>query len=172
MELTKYLTENTHARCIVENTAGSTITYSCSFSDNSTTLYVVPSKLPSAAHPRTPFPFPQVKLVRFGKPDLFHIIIKNQPTGYIVTDHEFLPASCVYAYLRGRIEPSGANEDTDVGPDGFVWILTINPEDEIAESSIAQIKEFIGDPMASFNQQWSPAKQVSTTKPVRGCAIS
>jgi len=151
MDLTKCLAENMRVRCIVENTTGSTLTHTVWSHDASPKLYVASSKLSAEA----PFPFPQVKMfyemndLHYPPPPI-NYTSKGILQGYIVTGRDLQHLSHVPAYVRGRIGLLGGAAATaaGVGPDGYSWILTLNPDDGISDFSISEIKEFIGEPRA------------------------
>jgi hypothetical protein len=146
MKLTKHLSENMRVRCIVENTSGSTLTHTVWSHDSAPKLYVMSSELSK----EDPFPFPQVKMfydLNYPAPSI-NYASKRILQGYIVTGRDIQHLSHVSAYLRGRIGPFLGDPGRGVGPDGYAWVLTLNPDDDIAEFSMSQIKEFIGDPSA------------------------
>jgi hypothetical protein len=159
--------------CIVENSAGNTLVYRVWSTSSAPLLSVTSNQLLEAK----PFPFPTVKMLS----DMTSLAPLNYNDdrsllGYILTSHNLVPLAHVPAYVRGRVGPL-APSTPGAGPDGFAWILTLNPTAEIHDASISRILEFVGEPEATFTPfpQVSPEQVASAGIGVGagcGCAIS
>jgi len=155
--------------CIVENATGNTLTYAIWSLRSVPMISVASSQLLEAK----PFPFHTVKML-YDMKSLGPLNYDDKRTlkGYIVTNHDLQPLTHVPAYVRGRLGPL-AHDAPGAGPDGFAWILTLNPNCEISESSISRIRAFVGEPKAPYT--WFPLvspEQVATADATCGCAIS
>jgi hypothetical protein len=149
MDLSGYLNANTLIRCIVENASGDTLSKTVWSRDSFPKLYAVSRELSN----ENPFPFPTVKLLydlNYPAPSSVDYASRRILQGYVVTGRDIRPLLHVAAYVRGRIGPFAMPAGPGVGHDGFAWILTLNPDDEINDFSISQIKEFIGEQTAYF----------------------
>ena len=158
----------TRVACIVENVTGNTLIYTIWSLRSVPMLSVGSSQLLKVAS----FPFPTVKIL-YDMQRLPSINYNSARSlrGYILTNHTMQPLLHVAAYIRGRIGPL-ATDIPGVGPDGFAWIMTLNPNADIPESSIAQIQEFIGEPTAAFTQCSNATPEQMDAVCTCTCAIS
>ena len=155
--------------CIVENATGDTLTYAIWSLRSVPMISVASSQLLEAK----PFPFPTVKML-YNMKCLPSADYDDKRTlkGYIVTNHDLQPLVHVPAYVRGRLGPL-AHDAPGAGPDGFAWVLTLNPNSEISESSISRIRAFVGEPNAPYT--WFPLvspEQVASAGVGAGCGCA